>query len=39
MILIIFIVNASEFAYFFNLGKVRKGGSDCLCSSHHVAFA
>jgi len=40
MILIIFIVNTSEFAYiFFKSGEVTKGGSDCLCSSHWVAFA
>jgi len=40
MILIIFIVNTSEFAYFFfKSGKVTNGGTDCLCSSHRVAFA
>jgi len=39
MILIIFIVNTSEFAcFFFKSGEVTKGGSDCLCSSHRVAF-
>jgi len=41
IILIIFIVNTSEFAYFFfQFGTVTKGGSDCcLCSSHRVALA
>jgi len=40
MILIIFIVNTSEFAYFFlKSGEVTKGDSDWLCSSHRVAFA
>ena len=39
MILIIFIVNPSEFAYSSSQGTVTKGGSDCLCSSHRVAFA
>jgi len=39
MILIIFIVSTSEFAYFFKSGEVTKGGTDCLCSSQRVAFA
>ena len=40
MILIIFMVNTSEFAYiFFKLGEVTQGGSGCLSSSHRVAFA
>jgi len=40
MILIIFMVNTSEFAYvFFKSGEVTKEGSGCMCSSHWVAFA
>ena len=32
MILLIFIVNTAEFAYFFfKSGEVTNGGSDCLC--------
>jgi len=38
MILIIFIVNASEFVYFLKLRKVTKGGSDCLCLLSPGAF-
>jgi len=41
MILIIFIVNTSDFAYFFfKSGDSHEGRQrDCLCSSHRVAFA
>jgi len=40
MILIIFIVITSEFAYFFfKSGAVTKVGNNWLCSSHRVAFA
>jgi len=39
MILIILIVNTSEFAYFFfKSGEGHEGRTDCLGCSHRVAF-